>query len=72
MVTSFRLTGVLENATTECGDRVGVNAQVPNLMTGFSPFSMVAYKKSILEFSVTKHACDITIYTKQHLEVSIR
>lgn len=37
---SFRLTGVLENATTECGDRVGVNAQVPNLMTEVSRLSV--------------------------------
>lgn len=37
---SFRLTGVFENATTECGDSVGVNPQVPNLMKEVSCLSM--------------------------------
>ena len=36
---SFRLTGVFENATTECGDSVGVNPQVPNLMKEVSCLS---------------------------------
>ena len=39
MAVSFRLTGVFENATTECGDSVGVNPQVPDLMKEVSCLS---------------------------------
>lgn len=37
---SFHLTGVFENATTECSDSIGVNPQVPNLMKEVSRLSV--------------------------------
>lgn len=51
----FPLTGVLKNAVIECGNGVGVNPQVPNLLKMFLAFQWVLY--SILELNVTNHVC---------------
>lgn len=64
---NFCLAGVIENATIECGNSVGVNPQVPNLKM-FLAF-LYGCCKNILELNVTKHVCDITINIKQHLEI---